>query len=162
VFAHEGEHYLLPESRATRQVELYRATHFPLEWELHRVLVTGVPLLDTTPFHHEGRWYFFTTLRSSAAAMQGLLFHAASPDGAWTAHPANPISADARRCRAGHLAHQPAPAVPVQDCPATTEMVAGVTRLTPTEYEEREVEFIGPGWYAFATRNTRNSSPTLK
>ncbi len=46
----EGQLYMVPESRATGEVELLRATDFPLGWARDRVLMEGLPGSDATLF----------------------------------------------------------------------------------------------------------------
>ena len=66
VFASGNDMFLIPESSEDRSVQLYRATRFPYEWQLEKLLQQDVALVDTTPYYDNGVWYFFTA--SIAAA----------------------------------------------------------------------------------------------
>lgn len=152
-----GEFFLIPESSAAGRVELYRATRFPYEWTLETVLAEGVRLVDTTPWQHDGKWYFFTTVIHSAIGNEALLFTADRLDGRWTAHPASPISSDARNARmAGMLFERRGKLIrPAQDCTRSygrAIRLNEIERLTPCEYRERTVEVIEPFWHPRAER----------
>ena len=102
VFSHRGEFFMIPESSADRTVQLYRATKFPFEFQFETNLVEGLSAVDTTPFFHEGRWYFFTT--TTEPFLETFLFWSDSLGGKWELHPISPISSSVRNTRgAGHL-----------------------------------------------------------
>ena len=151
VFEHEGTVYMLPEMSLEGRLELYRAVNAPYEWVLDRVLMQGVHLIDATLARIEGRWWMF-----ACRYLEGLfewndlvLFHADSPFGPWTPHPANPVVSDVRFAR-------PAGSVycadgrwfrPAQDCTHTYGggiRIQRIVRLTETEYEEEEFRRIDP------------------
>lgn len=46
VFSWKGNWYMLPETKGSQQVRLYRAKHFPDSWELDTVLLDQVSLVD--------------------------------------------------------------------------------------------------------------------
>lgn len=50
VFQYEEEWYMIPESCASRQMRLYKAKHFPYQWEFVCTLLDGVNFVDTV-FH---------------------------------------------------------------------------------------------------------------
>lgn len=158
VFEHEGRRYLIPESAENASVDLYEAEEFPYRWRKRRTLAEGVRLLDTTPFFHEGVWYFFTaTQPRPGTGFEGLLFTSDSLEGRWRWHPANPVSLDARRVRAaGRLCwHGERLLRAVQDCSldyGRAVRLLEVTKLTPGEYEDREIAVVTPDWHDGAVR----------
>lgn len=162
---HDGNVYLLPETAANRTVELYRALEFPRRWQLEKVLQRGILLVDTTPFFHQGVWYFFTATVEEVSGnwLETWLFYSGSLDGEWTYHPRNPVCSDARRARpAGHLFYRNGKLIrPAQDCSIRYGYAIAlneVLKLSPDEYEERLAEVIPPDWMPgiFAT-HTLNS-----
>lgn len=46
VFRHKGQFYMLPETRQSNQVVLYRAEDFPFNWKVHDTLIKNVSLQD--------------------------------------------------------------------------------------------------------------------
>jgi len=140
--------FLLPESATDRTVQLYRAHDSLLnEWRLEKTLFEGAMLVDTTPFHHDGLWYFFTT--QVDYGMRTLLFYATTLDGAWKYHPCNPICSDASRARsAGALFYRNGALIrPSQDCSIRygyAIVLNEILKLSPREYEEKTVEKIEP------------------
>lgn len=65
VFRQGDNWYMIPESSASNQVRLYRATAFPEKWELMSVLLRE-KAVDTTVFEKNGRLYLLTYLPDSA------------------------------------------------------------------------------------------------
>lgn len=151
-----GEVWMTPESIEAGAVLLYRAAPFPHRWARAAHLIEGA-WADPTPFAHAGRWWMFACPRPMKHDALSL-FTAERLGGPWREHPRSPlITGDASRCR---------PAGPVrmldgwpvrfaQDCvPAygTGVRAFAITRLTPSDYEEREIAAMrlprasGAGW----------------
>lgn len=150
VFEHDGEMYMLPETGGNRTVELYRATRFPYEWTLDRVLLEGHHAVDTAVWKGEDRWWFFSTLKDPRGGCGFLvLFSASHLHGEWSYHPANPICSDVRAARgAGAIFRQDGRLLrPSQDCSVRYGYRLNfheITRLNPKEYEERTLRTIHP------------------
>lgn len=147
------EIFMIPESCENGTVELYRAERFPDVWRQEKVLAEGVSLVDTTPFHYEGRWYFFTAPFDLAneSCPELFLFHSDRLDGGWMWHPRNPICTGVRRTRpAGAIFRRQGKWIrPAQDCSVRygyAMVLNEIVRLSETEYEERPVESIPPDW----------------
>jgi hypothetical protein len=166
VFPHKGEFLLMPESCEDRTIPLYRATRFPFEFQFETNLIENLSAVDTTPFFLDGKWYFFTT--TTEPFMESFLFWADSLDGRWNLHPASPISSSVKNVRAaGHLFYHGGRLLrPTQDC--SVRYGYGITinevfRLTPTEFEERQVDFIAPAWRpGLLGTHTLNSNSTIE
>jgi hypothetical protein len=152
LFEHEGQLYMVPESGRNRSVELYRCVDFPHAWRLERVLIDGLRLVDATIHRGPDRWWMFA---NSAAGQSRVfddelhLFHADRLLGDWKPHPKNPVKSDARSSRpAGRLFEREGALYrPAQIC--VPRYGAGlslqrVTKLTPQDYIERQVERILP------------------
>jgi hypothetical protein len=170
VFEWEGEVFLIPETRANRTVEIYRAAEFPDRWELDTVLMRNVEAVDVTVYPHGGRlWMFLNMAGPGYTANEELhVFHATSPRGPWRAHPANPVVSDVSSSRpAGALFLESGKLVrPAQDCAlryghaiAFREVLA----LSESEYRERPLRRLGPEWCA-GNRGTHTytRTPTME
>lgn len=59
VFFHEGQFYMLPESRPSRTLTLWRAVDFPGKWEQCAVLLTDREIADATPYWDGKGWTLF-------------------------------------------------------------------------------------------------------
>jgi hypothetical protein len=153
VFAHEGERYLVPESAAAGQIQLFRATRFPDEWERVCVLFEGHRAVDPTIIAHDGRWWMWATVAlGDRAAVQHLwLFTAERLSGPWTVHPKNPVVSDVRSARSagapltvgGRLFR------PGQDCSGRygrRVVFNEVLILTGDDYGERPAAILEPSW----------------
>jgi hypothetical protein len=147
IFRHGDRFYMIPESGEDNTVQLHSARNFPFEWELEAVLCEGFPLRDTTPFLHDGIWYFFTTLQENHT--ETFLFTSDRLGGPWRYHPCNPICSGSSRSRgAGHLFYDGGRLIrPSQDSSVRygyAIVYNEILRMTPTEYEERPVKTIRP------------------
>ena len=153
VFEHDGETYMIPETKEHRAVELYRATDFPRGWELAATLLTDIYAVDATVHQHAGKLWMFVGLsngRFSNSDELGIFFadHLLGP---WTPHPANPVLSDVRRARpAGKLFVEDGKLIrPSQDCGKAYGYALNfseVLTLSETEYREEPIARINPDW----------------
>jgi hypothetical protein len=149
VFRDAGNIFMIPETSANNNIQLYRATRFPFEWSLEKVLCSNVRAVDTTPLLLDGIWYFFTT--SARLGNETFLFWAESLDGEWHYHPRNPICSDVRRARgAGPLFRSGGELIrPGQDCSVRYGYAIALNRvlkISPSDYAEELMEVIYPNW----------------
>lgn len=153
VFRFGDDFYMIPETSENRTVELYRATSFPLRWELEKVLFRDVVATDATVHAHGGRLWLFMAMSAAGGAVNDelFLFHADSPHGDWVPHPRNPVVSDVRRARpAGPLFSEGSTLYrPGQDCAeeyGSAIWVSRVDRLDEREYHETPVRRVDAGW----------------
>lgn len=158
VFDHEGELYMVPETRKNRTIEIWKNTSFPDGWTRAGELMTDVSAGDTTLFRHDGRWWMFTNLSRTSKLRSADELHAfytdhPSPLGAtWHAHEQNPLVRDTRCARQGGR-------VFVDDegrlirCAQDTAVRYGyavlffhVRDLTPTSFSETLLHKVEPDW----------------
>lgn len=159
VFEWGSDHYMIPESSAARSVRLYRAAPFPWRWQLVGTLVTGPVHYDNSVFRHDDRWWMLTETDHVRGTLS--LFHAAELTGAWSEHPRSPVVAsDPGRARPGGRVISTSNRLIrfAQDCRGAygkNVRAFEITRLTPSEYEEREISDApvlsgsGRGWNRF-------------
>ena len=155
LFEHAGEIYMIPETKQNKTVELYRATHFPHGWEFDTVLLDNVFAVDATILQRDGLLWMFVGISNGKYSNSDELgiFWSSSLRGPWTPHPANPVLSDVRRARpAGALfLHDGKLIRPSQNCGPSYGyglVFSEVLTLTQTDYAEREVARINPGWTA--------------
>lgn len=86
VFRHGSDYFMIPESRAAREVRLYRALEFPLRWTLERVLFTG-NYSDPSILRWNDRWWILATRHPRRLE----IWSADELHGTWRPHPRNPI-----------------------------------------------------------------------
>lgn len=155
IYFWKGATYMIPDSGVHRSVDAYRCDEFPRRWSFHKTLMADIRGVDPTLFEHGGRWWMFLSViehEGGAYSDELFLYHADHPlSDRWEPHPMNPIVSDARKAR---------PAGPVlrrhgrlfrlsQD--GTRGYGYGINLheiavLTPTEYEEKDVQSIEPLW----------------
>ena len=109
VYAYDGKVYMIPETAQARQIEIWQATSYPLEWQLHKVVMQGTSCADTTIFEHDGEWWMFTSMSNDSFGdhcSELCIFKVDSPLlNKIEPHELNPVIIDARVARnAGRIA----------------------------------------------------------
>ncbi|PHV07425.1 hypothetical protein CSQ96_09465 [Janthinobacterium sp. BJB412] len=147
-----GQLYMVPETSATRRVELYRCVDFPGQWQLEAVLLDGVNAVDTTILRHsDGRWWMWVSVVEEGAERGEELhvYFAEQLAGPWQPHAANPVVSDIRCARpAGPVVADAAGLLrPAQNSAQGYGHHIEwrrITRLTPTEYREEAAGSLQP------------------
>jgi hypothetical protein len=107
IFKFKDDFYMCPETCASDQIRIYKATNFPLEWKLEKIIMQNIRAADSMLFEHEGRWWLFTNIDPSRIgdnSSELYLFYAESPlSTEWTPHKLNPIYIDSTKARNGGL-----------------------------------------------------------
>ena len=154
VFTHDGQAYLLPESRTSSATTLYRARSLPDDWVASCVLA-DVALYDPTLLLRDDVWWLFGTVAAPGESEDDELhlFHAPALDGPWHAHPRNPVVSDVRGARpAGPFIRDGDRILrPAQDCSGRygrAVVFKEVVELSATAYREVEVARLEPDWLA--------------
>lgn len=103
LFEHDGRLFMMPESCATRRIELWRCTEFPDCWDLHSTALEGSSPADSTLAQIDGQWWLFTNLADDPfgdMSSELHLFRADSPMlERLEPHPLNPVVFDSRSAR---------------------------------------------------------------
>jgi len=155
VFEWQGEYYMLPETSSQKTLELYRCRSFPHQWQLEKVLMEGVNAVDATLAEMEGSWWLFVNMAAVAGNVKNwdelYLFYADHPLGPWKPHRRNPVKSDVRNSRpAGRVFSENGRFFrPAQDCSKRYGYAISINqilRISPTDYEEKEVSKILPQW----------------
>ena len=140
VFEFDGIIYMLLESNEAGHVRLYEAATFPSEWKLASKLFDG-RYTDPTIIRHDDRWWIFA---SDLANLNLYLFHSENLLDGWREHPLSPVvRGDILRARpGGRMMHYDGRLWRfAQNCfprYGTDIRHYEITRLTTTEYEERD------------------------
>lgn len=89
VFKFQDSIYMIPESRETKAIRLYKAVSFPYRWEFVKNLLTAAGFVDSSIFYYKDVWWLFTCSARGNDVLK--LFHANNLMGSWFEHPASPI-----------------------------------------------------------------------
>ncbi len=154
VFPADGEMWMIPESCAAGQIDLFRATAFPGGWVREATLVQDVIASDATLTQHGGRWWMFATVRDGGAYSDTLhLWYADDFRGPWVAHAGNPVLIDIASARpAGRMVVRDGVLLrPVQDCSQGYGAALGIARVDRLDEDgfAQQVETVltaGPLW----------------
>jgi hypothetical protein len=100
LFKDQGRWVMIPESKQSGEVRVYRATSFPMRWEVEKVIISE-PLSDPTPLFWGGRWWIFANRAPYSLA----LFSSLSLTGEYKEHAQSPLFRDdsARARPAGRI-----------------------------------------------------------
>ncbi len=146
VFRHGDDIFMLPETGASKNVELYRAESFPKRWELYRILLPGIELYDATLFKCYEKWWLFgaTSLDGNPPQDELAIYFSDDLEGPWHPHPCNPVKSNCRSARpAGRIIIQNERVFrPSQDCESdygSGIVWCEITELTTESFQEREV-----------------------
>ncbi|ABD05716.1 conserved hypothetical protein [Rhodopseudomonas palustris HaA2] len=152
LIVHDDELWMIPESSARHEVNVYRCVRFPDRWERHATLLSGVELADATIVRHDGRHYMFGATRDGAGGYSDTLsiYHADDLFGRWTPHAQRPALVDRASTRpAGHFVQRNGRLWrPVQDCTngyGGALGLAEITALSPTDFAQTVHHVISPG-----------------
>lgn len=152
VFRHGGEIFMVPETGATKRLEVWRATDFPTGWELHATALEGHACADTVFHEADEQWWIFTNICRDSLGDFSSELHLFSADGPdlkrVVPHPLNPVVIGSRRARgAGRITAQDGRLFrPSQDNSHGTYgyglNVMEIEALSATEYRERRVRHL--------------------
>lgn len=167
VFAWDGAHYMLPETYQDGAIQLYRADPFPETWRPIARLVEE-PLVDSTLFRHDGRWWLFGSTTDNRRLH---LYHAEHLETGWVEHPASPVLRNDRvRARMGGRVFEKDGRLfrVAQDClPRYGFQVRllEIQTLTTDTYVEREIEqspVLSPHHLPWADWGTHHFDPWFR
>jgi hypothetical protein len=154
LFEHDGTLFMMPESCATRRIEIWRCRDFPNSWELHATALEGSNPADSTLAQIEGQWWLFSNLCNDPfgdMSSELHLFRVASPMlEQLEPHPLNPVVFDSRTARnAGRiLVRDDVLLRPAQDNSHGTYgyglNLMRIDELTMESYRESPVRTIAP------------------
>ncbi len=102
VFYHENEMYMLPETRKSNSIRLYKCLSFPDKWELASVLIDNISACDSEIFKYENKYYLFSNVSKSdylSNADNLCIFISENLFGPYEPHEMNPLSRDCRNSR---------------------------------------------------------------
>jgi hypothetical protein len=108
VFKFHDTYYMIPETHSNHTIDLYECINFPFTWKFSKSLMKNVDAVDTTLYHHNDKWWLFTSIsKYEQIKTWDNLFLFYTDDlinGSWKSHPSNPIVSDIRKARsAGNI-----------------------------------------------------------
>jgi hypothetical protein len=156
VFQRDNTFYMIPETGGYRSIDLYRCTEFPGKWEFVKSIMKDINAVDSTLFHHNGKWWLFTLIDKidSNLAVSPELYLFWSDDflsDLWTGHPMNPVVTDVRMARpAGRIFSRDGEIYrPSQDCSGrygNSFDISQILALNCEVYEEKRILKVKPDW----------------
>lgn len=159
IVEHQGDLYMVPETREKRSIDIWKNTSFPDKWAPVGALMENVSAVDTTLFRHDGRWWMFTNLSRTKHLRSVDELHAfytddASPvTKAWKPHRLNPLIRDTRFARQGGRVFVDEEGRLIRSAQDTAVrygyavLLFHVEELTPTGFAETLLHKVEPDWH---------------
>lgn len=97
VFRYQNEFYMLPETKSTNDIRLYKTTFFPFAWKHYYTLLSNIRAVDSIIYEKDGFVYLFTTVYpfpDCEFAELRLYYSQKLFSQKWVEHPRSPISLD--------------------------------------------------------------------
>jgi methionyl-tRNA formyltransferase len=150
IFYHENEIYMLPETRKSNSIRLYKCINFPDKWELKSVLLNNISACDSEIFYFENRFYLFTNVSKNenlSNADNLCIFTSNNILGPYEPHKMNPISRDCRNSRmAGRIVKEGNDIYRIAQSGefgyGSAIVINKIKKLNDSEYEEMKVQMI--------------------
>lgn len=105
VFSKGGKIYMIPETGASKQIELWECSSFPDRWFKSKNIMKDIIAADSVIFEHNGTDWLFTSTSSDSTGDLNSELHLFKFSGddldTVEAHPLNPVIIDSRRARNG-------------------------------------------------------------
>jgi hypothetical protein len=144
VFCDEEEIYMTPETYDYKSVSLFKASHFPDQWEHQRVLVKGQHFSDPILFKHNGYYWLFVAVNKDRLR----IYYAESLTSEFRPHPINHRNIRGRN--AGPVYYINGKLIrPTMDCRkryGRSMVLKKITTLDPSYFEEQDIAYIEPNW----------------
>ena len=142
-------------TQSKSSIEIFKCEEFPHKWNFYSKIVTDVPMVDTTMFQYNDKWWIFACESKADNTLKSKNLHLFFSDHPlskhWTSHPKNPIVSDVRRARpAGQIFYLDKKIIrPGQDCfnlYGRGFSFNQIIKLDENEYEEKQIEYFEPNW----------------
>ncbi len=156
VFAAGGEIWMMPETIGAGRLEIWRATAFPMRWELAATAFEGRPPADAVLARVTGQWWLFANFCDDGFGDYGSELHLFRVDGPALRriepHPLNPVVIDSGTARGGGRVWQEGGRLYRASQDNTHDLygwglnVMEITRLDAHGYAERRARHVAPGF----------------
>jgi hypothetical protein len=146
-FEHQGTFYCVPEAKSSKEITLYYASNFPLEWVPLKKIVSSFAGVDPTIVQFDSLWYLFCGSGESGHDLY--IWYTDDLLHTWHPHPKNPVKSGNRRSRPGGTPFMDGGTLyrPAQDGTRTyggSVIIYKIVSLSPVDFHEEEVVTIRP------------------
>jgi hypothetical protein len=143
-FEEDGAVYMVPETYRYKSVSLYKAIEFPDKWKHERILIQGNLFSDPLLFKRGGYYWLFVAIEMDRLQ----IYYAKDLETHFSPHPINRQKIRGRNGGGlfmldGRLIR---PTMDSAKSYGRALIFKEIVRLTPEEFDEREVAFIEPTW----------------
>jgi hypothetical protein len=159
VFEFESHWYMIPETCEANSVKLYKAKHFPDQWEFVSEILVGSAFVDASMLNFDGVWWLFVGVQPNQQDTCDTLklFYADHLLGDWVEHPMSPIVSDSYEISRPAGRMRQIDGLPIrftQDCQPEygyNVRAIQIQTLTKTEYTEAKIDPDGDYLFKLGT-----------
>ena len=153
VFEYNNQFYMIPETSAANNIQLWRCVSFPEKWQLETKLIDNIKALDSVIKEINNKWWLFCSVKplDSVSSHEELcIYYADDPiSNKWMPHSKNPVTSDARFGRnAGQIEEVDGRYFRYGQFSGITYGKAltksEIINISETEYQEKFIEVIFP------------------
>lgn len=156
IFQYEGSYFMVPETKAIKQIRLYKCIDFPYKWKLEKVLLDNVFASDTNIIFHNEQWFIVTNICSALGndnISELHIFHSENLYGNWTdIKSGNPVIFDSTKARNAGLFYHKSKLFRLNQVSKIGSYgdyitVNQVTDLSKYSYSEKKLHDIKPNFF---------------
>ena len=105
LFEYQQELYMMPETRESNSIRLYKCIEFPLKWEYQKDILSDVEALDSIIFDYNGKWWLLSNMAERKNYFSILMaYYSENPlSDDWVPHKLNPLIFDSDIARNGGI-----------------------------------------------------------
>lgn len=151
----KGSIYMIPESKQSNNIQLFKCIDFPYKWQLETILVDNIKAVDTIITFKNGKYWMFTNMiGNEGASFYDELFLFSSNtlvSNKWEPHPDNPIVSNVKNARmaGGLFSFNNNLYRPSQNCSnhyGYAIQINQILELNEENYKEKLIDSIYPNW----------------
>ena len=62
IFEYKDNFYLIPETHEKKRLEIWKSIKFPYKWKLHKTILQGLKIADTSIIKYRGNYWVFANI----------------------------------------------------------------------------------------------------
>ena len=155
LFEYQQELYMVPETRESNSIRLYKCIEFPLKWEYQKDILSDVEALDSIIFDYNGKWWLLSNIAERKNYFSILMaYYSENPlSDDWVPHKLNPLVFDSNIGRNGGILDVNS-SFPIRarqkqgfNFYGKSLTLAKINDLTPSSFREEEIGQIFPSFF---------------
>ena len=155
IFEYKDNIYLIPETHEKKRLEIWKSIKFPYKWKLHKTILQGLKIADTSIIKYRGNYWVFANISNDEYndfTSELHIYKANNPLlDKLIPHKNNPVLTSCKSARNGGQVYFDSQRNLIRPSQAYVKGIYGhhlnlskVTKLNLSEYEEKIIKKINP------------------